>query len=335
MSHELEIINGQAQMAYAGETPWHSLGVRVGDDLNPQEIMEAAGLDWSVERFPLTTNVGDQSIVVPGKKALVRSSDNKVLDVVGDQWIPVQNADAFQFFDDYVKAGGMSMHTAGSLRDGKIIWGLAKVNDSFSLFGGKDEVESYMLLSNPHNYGRGVDVRFTPTRVVCNNTLSLALNGKAELGISVNHRQEFDVEKVKQALDAASKFMDTYKEASELLSRRRFDDDKLTEYFARVFPKTSKKNNRNVSFDEMMKAIRNGENVLSRNATKALEVIETQPGANLGAGTWWSAYNAVTYMTNHTLGNNADTRLQSVWYGHNKNTNIDALGLACEYAEAA
>lgn len=334
MSHEIEMVNGEAQMAYAGETPWHSLGVRVGDDLSPQEMMKAAGLDWTVERFPLTTQVGDKTITVPGKQALVRSSDSAVLDVVGDQWIPVQNESAFEFFDEYVKAGGMSMHTAGSLKDGKIIWGLAKVNESFSLFGGKDEVESYLLLSNPHNYGRGVDVRFTPTRVVCNNTLSLALDGKASLGISLNHRQEFDVEKVKLALDAASKQMDTYRGAAEFMGKKRFSQDKLTEYFSRVFPKTTGKN-KGLSFEELMAEMKSGKNVLSRNAQTALEVIHTQPGADMGAGTWWSAYNAVTYMTNHMLGNNADTRLQSAWYGYNKNTNIEALGLAVEYAEAA
>ena len=334
MAHELEIVNGVAQMAYTGDVPWHGLGVRVSDDLSPQEMMKAAGLDWTVERHPLTTTVGDKVINVPGKQALVRSSDNAVLDVVGDQWIPVQNESAFEFFDEYVKAGGMSMHTAGSLKDGRIIWGLAKVNETFSLFGGKDEVESYLLLSNPHNYGRGVDVRFTPTRVVCNNTLSLALDGKASLGISLNHRQEFDVEKVKLALDAASKQMDTYREASEFLAKKRFNQDKLTEYFSRVFPKTTGKN-KGLSFEELMSSIKAGNKVLSRNAQTALEVIDTQPGAQYGEGTWWSAYNAVTYMTNHMLGTSADTRLQSAWYGHNKNTNIEALGLAVEFAEAA
>jgi phage/plasmid-like protein (TIGR03299 family) len=334
MSHELEIVNGQAQMAYTGDVPWHGLGVRVGSDLTPQEMMQAAGLDWSVERFPMTTQVGDRIVNVPGKQALVRSSDNKVLDVVGDQWIPVQNEDAFQFFDDYVKAGGMSMHTAGSLKDGKIIWGLAKVNESFSLFGGKDEVESYLLLSNPHNYGRGVDVRFTPTRVVCNNTLSMALDGKASLGISLNHRQEFDVEKVKVALDIASKQMSVYAEAAEFMGSKRYTQDRLVEYFSRVFPKTTGKN-KGLSFEDLMSEMRSGKNVLSRNASAALEAVDTQPGANLGAGTWWSAYNAVTYMTNHTLGSSQDTRLQSAWFGHNRNTNIEALGLAVEYAEAA
>ena len=99
-------------MAYAGEVPWHGLGVKVSDDLTPQEMMKVAGLDWSVDRHPITTLVDGEEITIEGKKALVRSSDNKVLDVVGDQWIPVQNADAFEFFDEYVKAGGMTMHTA-------------------------------------------------------------------------------------------------------------------------------------------------------------------------------------------------------------------------------
>jgi len=336
MAHEIEMVNGKAQMAYAGELPWHGLGTRVSDDLTPHEIMAAAGLDWEVERFPLTTNVGDEEITVPGKKALVRSSDNKVLDVVGDQWIPVQNESAFEFFDDYVKAGGMSMHTAGSLKDGKIIWGLAKVNESFSLFGGKDQVDSYLLLSNPHNYGRGVDIRFTPIRVVCNNTLSMSLAGKATLGISLNHRQSFDAEKVKVALEEAHQKMDTYKQAAEFLGRKSFKQDQLIEYFDQVFPKTTKKSTvADMTFEELIASVKKGDKVLSRNATRALEIVDDQPGAEFGKGTWWAAYNAVTYMTNHEMGHNSDTRMQSVWYGANKDRNIDALGMAVEYAEAA
>lgn len=335
MAHNIEMVNGVAQMAYVGETPWHSLGVALPEGVTPVEMMKAAGLDWTVEKYPLTTVVNGQTFHVPGKEALVRSSDNRVLDVVGENWIPVQNHDAFNFFDDYCKAGGMSMHTAGSLQDGKIIWGLAKVNETFSLFGGKDEVESYLLLSNPHNYGSGVDVRFTPTRVVCNNTLSLALDGKASLGISLNHRQEFDVEKVKAALDQASKQMSSYQEAAEFLASKKFNESTLFEYFQRVFPKTTAKKGEVVDFEKMMKVWKSGQNVLSRAATEAMEVIDSQPGAEFGRGTWWSAYNAVTYMTNHTMGASADTRMKSVWFGHNKNRNIEALGLAVEMAEAA
>ena len=334
MAHELEFVNGKAQMAYAGEVPWHGLGTQVGDDLTPKEIMVAAGLDWSVEKEDVFYERNGEMVRAPKRQALIRSSDNKYLDIVSDNWIPVQNEEAFEFFDEYVKAGGMSMHTAGSLKDGQIIWALAKVNDSFSLFGGKDEVDSYLLLSNPHNYGRGVDVRFTPIRVVCNNTLSMSLNGKASLGISLNHRSEFNADKVKLALDEASQKMDTYREMAQFLTEKRFTQDSLFEYFNRVFPKTTNRKGA-TSFDELMKQFKKGEKVVSRNAQRAMEVVETQPGAEFGAGSWWSAYNAVTFMTNHEMGHNPDTRLQSVWYGTNKDRNIDALGLAVEYAEAA
>lgn len=335
MAHEIEVINGQAQMAYAGELPWHGLGVKVEEDLTPNEIMAAAGLDWTVEKSDVFyQNDQGEMVRAPKKQALVRSNDGKYLDIVSDNWVPVQNEEAFEFFDDYVKTGGMSMHTAGSLKDGKIIWALAKVNESFSLFGGKDQVDSYLLLSNPHQFGRGVDVRFTPIRVVCNNTLSLSLEGKASLGISLNHRSEFNADKVKEALNEASQKMEKYREMSEFLASKRYDEGKLFEYFTRVFPKTTNKAG-TLDFNSLLESVKRGEKVASRNAMSAMEVVETQPGANFGKGSWWSAYNAVTYMTNHTMGHNPDTRMQSVWYGSNKDRNINALGLAIEYAEAA
>lgn len=334
MSHELEMVNGQASMAYVGDVPWHGLGVRVGDNLTPHEMMEAAGLDWSVEKHDVYYRTPEGNyIATPDKQALIRSSDGRYLDIVSDKWNPVQNDEAFEFFSEYTKAGGMSMHTAGSLKDGRIVWGLAKVNESFSLFGGKDEVESYLLLSNPHQFGRGVDIRFTPIRVVCNNTLSLSLEGKATLGISLNHRSEFNPERVREALAEASQKMESYREMSEFLTTKRYTQDSLFEYFTRVFPKTNAPSK--MSFQELMKSFKDGDKVFSRNAQLAMEAIEEQPGAQYGRGTWYSAYNAVTYMTNHVLGHNPDTRMQSLWFGTNKDRNINALATAIEYAEAA
>src|SRR6056300_261028 len=108
MSHEVEMVNGVAQMAYAGETPWHGLGTKVAPDLSPNQIMEKAGLDWEVRKESMTTHSG---AYITGKKALVRSADNKVLDVIGDNWNPVQNKEAFEFFSEYCLAGDMEMHT--------------------------------------------------------------------------------------------------------------------------------------------------------------------------------------------------------------------------------
>ena len=336
MSHELEMVNGKAQMAYVGEVPWHGLGTQVDPDLSPQEMLEVAGLNWRVEKHDVYYKNENNSFErAPSKQALVRSSDGQYLDIVSDNWVPVQNEDAFNFFDEYVKAGGMEMHTAGSLKDGKIIWALAKVSESFALFGGKDQVDSYLLLSNPHQFGRGVDVRFTPIRVVCNNTLSLSLEGKASLGISLNHRSEFDVERVKEALNEAHQKLESYREMSEFLASKRYNQDDLFAYFTRVFPKTGVGSKNSPSFHELMESLKKNDTNVSRNAKNAMELIHTQPGSQYGEGTWWSAYNTVTYMTNHQMGHNPDTRMQSVWYGQNKDRNINALATALEYAEAA
>ena len=192
MAHNVET------MAYAGEVPWHGLGVPVSNDLTPVQMMEKAGLNWTVDQIDSYVTVGDKQIPT-GMKSLVRSSDNKVLTNIGQVWNPVQNEDAFNFFSEYVMKGDMEMHTAGSLKGGQLVWALAKVKESFDLFGG-DTVESYLLFSNPHKYGFSIDVRFTPIRVVCNNTLSLSLEAKAERSVKVGHRTEFNANEVKKAL---------------------------------------------------------------------------------------------------------------------------------------
>jgi ASC-1-like (ASCH) protein len=118
------------------------------------------------------------------------------------------------------------MHTAGSLKGGQMVWALAKVKESFDLFGG-DKVESYLLFSNPHLYGKSIDIRFTPIRVVCNNTLSLSLEQQAERSIKVGHRVEFNANEVKKALGIASDKLKTYKEMAEFLGSKRYNIDSL------------------------------------------------------------------------------------------------------------
>ncbi|RPG75118.1 MAG: DUF932 domain-containing protein, partial [Euryarchaeota archaeon TMED85] len=216
MAHELEMINGKAQMAYVGELPWHGLGTKVEADITPDQFQKVAGLDWTVEKQDMFTVNG---IKVPNKQALVRSSDNKVLDTVGSGWNPVQNSDAFDFFQEYVMAGDMEMHTAGSLKDGQLVWALAKTNESFELFKG-DVTENYFLFTNPHQFGKAINIRMTPIRVVCNNTLTLSLSAKSDSMITVNHRKEFDVEEVKEQMGIAREKMEQYKSMAEFLGSK-------------------------------------------------------------------------------------------------------------------
>ena len=306
-------------MAYAGEVPWHGLGTKVPADLTPEQMLEAAGLDWEVEKVDLT--YGDNQIV-PGKKGLVRSSDGKYLDTIGDDWNPLQNRDAFEFFNDFVQAGDMEMHTAGSLEDGRRTWALAKVKDAFELFRG-DVTENYLLFSNPHKYGMSIDVRMTPIRVVCNNTITMALNGVSDQMVKIHHRNEFDANLVKEMLGVAKEKLETYKEAAQFLGSKKFTNDSIVEYFNGLFPASK------IDEDKPLA------DQISRTAKQAIETLDTQPGAEFGAGTWWQAFNTVTYMTDHTLGRSADTRLKSAWFGYNRKRKSAALETAIEFAEAA
>ena len=322
MSHEIEFMNGEAQIAYAGETPWHGLGTKVAPDLSPIQIMSKAGLDWSVTKESMTTASG---VEVGGKKALVRSADNKVLDIVGDGWNPVQNEQAFEFFSEYTLAGDMEMHTAGSLKGGQMVWALAKVKESFDILGG-DQVDSYLLFSNPHKYGKAIDVRFTPIRVVCNNTLSMSLGQNVANSVTLNHRNAFNPDMVKEQMGIASEKFAKYRETCEFLASKRFDVTSLVQYYNEVFPRTyqGKKDINVKTFAD-----------LSKNGQKAASYLETQPGAKYGEGSWWQALNSVTYLTDHKMGREADSRLTSAWFGANQTRKIKAVEKAVEYAVAA
>jgi len=319
MAHMIETINGKAQMAYAGDVPWHGLGTKVPSDLTPEQMLEAAGLNWEVEKIPAYAEVGGKQVRI-GQSALVRSMDDKILDVVSDDWNPVQNADAFDFFNEYVTAGDMEMHTAGSLRDGQIVWGLAKIKESFELFKG-DRIDSYLLFSNFHKYGFSTDVRFTPIRVVCNNTLTLSLNSKVERMAKISHRREFNPDNVKDMLGIATDKLSKYKEMAQFLGSKRATGENVVDYFKRIFPVSGANETKTKE--------------ISKNAKMALDILETQPGSEFAQGTWWQPFNAVTYLTDHLAGRSADTRLTSSWYGYNKGLKTKALELAVEMAEAA
>lgn len=318
MAHQVET------MAYAGEVPWHGLGEKVSNDLTPVQMMKKAGCDWEVLEVESFVEFDDRKIPT-GQKSLVRSTDGKILTNVGPDWNPVQNEEAFEFFSEYVFAGDMEMHTAGSLRDGQMVWALAKVKESFELFKG-DTVESFLLFSNPHQYGKSIDVRFTPIRVVCNNTLTLALDQTTQRGVRVGHRTQFDADMVKQQLGIAHEKFAQYKEMAEFLGSKRFTMDNLIRYYNDVFPRTT---------DKRVQGKELSVETLSQPAKMAYDVLETQPGAEYAKGSWWQAFNSVTYVTDHLQGRSQETRLYSNWFGGNQLRKRNAINTAVEYAEAA
>ena len=310
-------------MAYAGQVPWHGLGERVPADLSPRQMMRKAGVDWEVEKVPTYAAKDGVDLIETGTSALIRSTDNKVLSpMVGDNWEPVQNVEAFDFFTEYCAAGDMEMHTAGSLKNGQMVWALAKTKESFELFNG-DVTENYFLFTNPHQFGKAINIRMTPIRVVCNNTLTLSLSQNADQMVTVNHRKAFDAEEVKQQMGIAREKMEQYKSMAQFLGGKRYTADNVIQYFNEVFGAPAKEKVDNVI------------PFTSRNAKIAFENLDTQPGANFAQGSWWTAFNSVTHMTDHLQGRSNDGRLVSSWYGRNRKVKLNALDKAIEYAEAA
>jgi len=317
MSHNVET------MAYAGEVPWHGLGEKVSADLAPMQMMQKAGVDWKVTKVP-TVAIYDGEMIQTGTEALIRESDNAVLSPsVGQNWEPIQNDEAFNFFNEFCLAGDMEMHTAGSLQGGKIVWVLAKIKESFDVLG-KDQVDNYMLFSNPHIYGKSANVRMTPVRVVCNNTLNMSMNMESVNEVIVNHRRVFNPDAVKDQMGLAHEKFEQYKEAANFLATKRYTQDNLITFLNTVFPAANSKKRLVTKMED-----------LSTTAKRTAEVIDIQPGADLFPGTWWNALNAVTYMTDHQLGRTADTRMTSAWFGANQARKLKAVNSAIEMAEAA
>jgi len=313
MAHEVET------MAYAGSVPWHGLGFPVSDDLSSKEMMIAAGCNWSVGKYELNYTIDDDGTIltVPNKFALVRESDGSYLDTVGPNWNPLQNEDAFALFKDFVEKGDMQMHTAGSLQDGKIVWALAKINETFEVLKG-DAIEAYLLLINPHKRGMAIECRSTPIRVVCANTMNFALATDSTRRITVNHNQQWDENYVIEMLGLAKASNAMYIEKAQFLASKFYEDATIESYFSDVFPHSDKQSEE-----------------YSKNALRAHEVLAEQPGSNLAEGTWWNAFNAVTWMTDHEMGRNTSTRLNSSWFGLNRARKERALNSAVVYADAA
>ena len=319
MAHEVET------MAYVGETPWHGLGEKLAGEPSPKEIQRAAKLDWTVKKMPLTY-VHDGIRFLSGRHALIRESDGKLLDTVSKNWKPVQNDQAFEFFERFMRKGDMTMEVAGSLMGGRRVFALAKVKDSFRLACAPEDVtESYLLFTNPHQYGYGVDIRFTPVRVVCMNTLTLALGQRdSEYRVSFSHARGYDEDAALEVIGLATDKLNAYRRQADFLASRRYGKEDLSKYFEEVFKPLTPPRERK---DEKPTPA-------PRNCERALAIVETQPGHDYAPGTWWNAFNAVTYLTDHQIGRD-ETRLGTAFYGHGKTRKLKALNLALEYAEAA
>ena len=318
-------------MAYANETPWHRLGVKVEDTITPDDLLIKAGLDWSINKEGLLTQHTHQT--VPEQYALVRSSDDFVLGTCGKGYKPVQPREVLSFFHEFVEKGGMKMETAGSLSNGRQIWALASIQDSFVL-GKEDKVEGYLLFSSPNVVGRALRIMFTPIRVVCNNTLTMALSTASGTGeFRLHHAQKFDPEIAKAALGLASGQLHEFEqEAAFLASKDVGSEANLREYFMDLWPTGAVRAGRR---NAELAAASNDNSEMSRTAEAAMTIFTKQPGAEFFPNTWWNAFNTVTYIIDHVAGRSDNNRLKNAWFGGGERIKREALKLAVDNARKA
>jgi phage/plasmid-like protein (TIGR03299 family) len=313
MSHEVE------KMVFAGATPWHGLGTEIDDATTFWDAFQLAGLDWEVKTEPLYRKDG-----TPVKaQASVRQSDDKVLGVVGPRWTPLQNRDAFKVFEPLIDSGDMRLHTAGSLRGGERVWVLCQLGLENTEIVKNDEIAKFALLSNGHDGKLAVHFGFTPIRVVCANTESMARSSTASNLIRVRHHRfvKNNVEKLRDIMNLANQEFEATAEQYRFLASKQINATDLHKYVKIVL---------DVHQQEEDELSTRTKNIIGKvEEFFLLGKGNDLPGVN---GTYWAAYNGVTEYLNYEKGRTSENRMDSLWFGQNGNLSQKALDTAVALA---
>lgn len=326
MAHQVE------QMAYVGETPWHDLG----NQLSPNQPLEVwakqSGMDWRIESSDVSymaQNERGQSIIMPfeEQRVLYRSDTHAPLSVVSQRYQEVQPKEILEFYRDLTEQSGFELETAGVLKGGKKFWALARTGQSTALKG-KDVSNGYILLASACDGTLATTAQFTSIRVVCNNTLAIALKGAtASSGVvKVPHSTKFDAEKVKQQLGISVRAWDEHMYEMKQLSQRKVSQQEAKAYFDAVF------NNSTMSINDPEENIiqfyrqvasnpsqQNKTEPNGRAMTKALDMFNGQGrGADLSSAkdTAYGLLCSITEFVDHERrAMSTDHRLDSAWFG--------------------
>lgn len=266
-------------MMYVREKPWHGLGTQVAEAPSSIDALRMAGLDWDVVQRNIQVCGGAK---ITNYKANVRSSDGKVLGVVTNRYKVVQNVEAFEFTDSLV-GGEVRYETAGSLNGGRKIWLLAKLPET-EIVG--DKTEPYLCFTNTHDGSGAIRVCMTPVRVVCNNTLNLALD-TAKRAWSVRHTGDMQskMHEARICLEMANAYMDDLSQTAYRLANTTVTRDRLYEILDEMFPTSEDSTDREKQNVQRLK--------------KEYMVCYFAPDILKFRGTAWGAVNAMSDMISH------------------------------------
>lgn len=310
MSHAVE------SMFSVKERPWHGLGTILTEAPSIQEGIIYAGLDWEVKTEKLKTETG---IDVTSKNAVVRQDDQSILGIVGNQYKPLQNKDAFNFFEPFIENNMATLETAGSLYNGAIVFILAKINSDNIVVNDEDQVEKYILLSNSHDGSQALRIGYTPIRVVCNNTLQMATTSDKSQLIRLTHRKDIisNMEDLRETMDLINQQFIATEEQYKELAKKDINGLDLHKYVRKVF---SQKKLEALLDEEKQEELETGRKKI---IARVEEIFQAEPKHNA-----WTLYNAVNYYLNHERGKNLESRYSQLWFGYTKHIDKKAFQLA-------
>lgn len=312
MAHDLtQRINGTYEMAFVGETPWHGLGQELQQGASFDEWQKAAGMDWSIQSAPVQFVAPDSYNVFKGQNVLYRSDNNEPLSIVTNRYKPVQPIEVLHFFKSLVDENGFKLHTAGTLKGGRRMWALAETGN-FGEVTANDKVGGYLLLSTSCDRTLATTARFTSVRVVCNNTLTMAVGDNANT-VSFSHIQKFDHEKVKAKLGNAVGAFGAFMDMGKYLQKQQMNVHASSQFLLNLLRQENQPN-------ELVLA--------GKNFNKILSLFETESKGNELVGhTKWGMLNAVTEYVDHFAGYSQDNRLNNAWFGNGERLKNKAVEL--------
>ncbi len=310
MAHELtQREDGRVEMFSAGPTPvWHRLGQRTDEAVDSSEALRLGGLDWNVRVRPISVDHHGDHDPIPSHRAVVRTDTQQVLGVVSHRYTPIQNVEAFEWLDSVTGSKLAAYETAGSIRGGKLVWMMLRLPEELRVAGTDDVTRPYLLACNSHDGTRALRVLRTGVRVVCNNTLTMALG--SGVGISLRHtgRTTQRLEDARRVLGIASRGFRHMNEEMNAMACVQLGTRGLDEYLKRVWP-----DDPTAESNEGAVKVRN----------RMAEIFDDEPQRMPGVrGSVWAAWNAVSQYTDwerrHWGGSRErrdENRLRSIWFG--------------------
>ena len=325
-------------MAYAGQTPWHGLGEHLPEQQPLEVWAEAAGMNWQIQESPVHYAIDNPLNVsmfgtFDEQKVLYRSDTNTALSVVSIRYQVVQPMEVLEFYRDLTEQAGFELETAGVLKGGRKFWALAKTGHSTALKG-NDVVNGYLLLATSCDGSLATVAMPTTVRVVCNNTLSIAVNN-SENAVKVSHRSVFDADAVKKRLGVAVSHWDQFMYEMKVLSERKVSTKEANAYFETLLTQTTPQSPDNTPSGLRLLKPSTKPIIPNERAYKKLQAMYGGQGrgAELTAAknTAWGLLCAVTEFVDHERqARSTENRLDSAWFGNGAQMKQQALEKALQ-----